>query len=163
MIAALLGAVRVDMDRQVGWVKGEARRRARHAALIAVLFGVGALAVLGAIIVGLIALYWWLATETNPFSALGIMGGGLLLLALVLFALAMVSRRPPPASRPKLQIAQPAALFATLRPSAYEKGGGYNEQVPGTVANAVRRRSRTELLGTLALAAVVGLIVARRL
>jgi MFS family permease len=163
MFASLLAAARVDMDRQIGWAKEEARRRARHAVLIGALVGVGALAGLGAIIVGLIALYLWLATETNPLTALGIIGGGLLLLALVLFGLAIVSRRPPPARRPQLQIAQPAALFGTLRQSASEKGGGDNEQVLDAVANMLRHSSRAEVVGTLVLAAVVGVILARRL
>jgi MFS family permease len=105
MFAALLDAVRVDMDRQIGWVKEEARRRARHAALMGVLAGVGAIAALGAIVVGLIALYWWLVTETSPFSALGIIGGGLLLLALVLVGWqASTGVRHPPHGRSYSQI-----------------------------------------------------------
>jgi hypothetical protein len=155
MFASLLAAARVDMDRQIGWVKEEARRRARHVVLIGALGGVGALAGLGAIIVGLFALYLWLATETNPLTALGIIGGGLLLLAFVLIGLAIVSRRPPPAPRPQLQIAQPAALFGT-------SGRGDNEQVLGAAPPAQRHSSRSERVGTILLA-VVGLIVARRL
>ena len=73
-----------------------------------------ALAALGAIIVGLIALYFWLSIELDPFAALGIIGGGLLALALILIASVLMQRRPRPASRPQLQIAQPATLIGTL-------------------------------------------------
>jgi hypothetical protein len=164
MFAHLLGAARADIDRQIGWAKDGAWRQARHAALVGVLAVVGALATLGAIIVGLVALYLWLAMETDPLTALGIIGGGLLLLAIVLFALAIVSRRPSLGPRPQLQFTQPAALLGTLRQGGYEKVvGGDHEQALRRLATAVRHGSRTELVGVLVLAAVVGLIVARRL
>ena len=34
MLAALLNAVRADLDRQVGWAREEARRQIRHVAVI---------------------------------------------------------------------------------------------------------------------------------
>ena len=94
MFAALLGAVRADIDRQIGWAKHEVKRQTRYTALIGILAGVAALATLGAIVVGLIALHSWLAMQIGPFVAHGVIGGGLLLLALVLFALAFIRRRP---------------------------------------------------------------------
>ena len=94
MFAALLGAVRADIDRQIGWAKHEVKRQTRYTALIGILAGVAALATLGAIVVGLIALHSWLAIRIGPFVAHGLIGGGLLLLALVLFALAFIRRRP---------------------------------------------------------------------
>jgi amino acid transporter len=88
MLAAFLGAVRADIDRQIGWAKDETRRQTRYTALIGGLASVAALAALGAIVVGLITLDSWLAMQAGPFAALGMIGGGLLLLALILFALA---------------------------------------------------------------------------
>ena len=108
MFAPLLGAVRADIDRQVGWAKREVKRQARHTALIGILAGLAALATLGAIVVGLIALQSWLVMQTGPFVAHGIIGGGLLLVALILFALAFIRRRPRPVARPQLQMARPA-------------------------------------------------------
>jgi hypothetical protein len=167
MFASLLGTARADIDRQIGWAKDEARRQARHTALVAAVAGAAALATLGAIIIGLIALYVWLATQTGPLAALGSIGGGLLVLALVLFALAFVSRRPLLVPRPPLeitqQIAQPATLLGTLRTSGYAKVVSDNEPALRVAANALRHGSRSELVGTLVVAAVVGLIVARRL
>jgi hypothetical protein len=163
MFASLLGAARADINRQIGWVKDEARRQAQHTALIGALAGVAALAALGAVIAGLIALYLWLAMQTDALTALGIIGRGLLVLALVLFVLDFASRRPPLAPRPPMQIAKPAALLGALRQGGYETVVGDHEQALGSAASAVRRGSRSELVGTLVLAAVVGLIVARRL
>lgn len=59
----LLGAVRADIDPQIGWAKTEVRRQTRHTALVAALSGVAVLAALGADIAGLIAVYTWLATQ----------------------------------------------------------------------------------------------------
>jgi len=71
MFAALLGAVRADIDRQIGWAKHEVKRQTRYTALIGILAGVAALATLGAIVVGLIALHSWLAMQIGPFVAHG--------------------------------------------------------------------------------------------
>jgi len=43
MSAALLDAVRVDIDRQIGWAKQEVKRQARYTALVGILAGVAAL------------------------------------------------------------------------------------------------------------------------
>ena len=106
MFAALRSAVRADIDRQIDWAKDQVKRQTRYTALMGILAGVAALAALGAVIVGLIALHSWLAMQTGPFVAHGLIGGGLVLLALILFALAFIRRRPRLAARPPLQIAR---------------------------------------------------------
>jgi hypothetical protein len=121
------------------------------------------LAVLGAIVVGLIALYMWLSMRLDPFMALAVIGGGLLLLAVLLFALAFIRRRPRVAERPQLQIAQPAALLAALRPSSYDKLVAGAEPALKLATESVRTGSRSALLGTLVLVAVAGLIAGRKL
>jgi hypothetical protein len=95
MFAALRSAVRADIDRQIGWAKDQLKRQTRYTALMGILAGVAALAALGAVIVGLIALHSWLAMQTGPFVAHGLIGGGLLLLALILFALTLIRRTAP--------------------------------------------------------------------
>ena len=60
MFRSLLGAVLVDIDRQVRWAKYEVRRQTRYTALKGVLVGGASLAAIGVIVVGLIALYFWL-------------------------------------------------------------------------------------------------------
>jgi amino acid transporter len=163
MFARLLGAIRADIDRQTGWAKGEVWRQTRHTALTGVLASVAALATFGALVVGLIALYFWLAVQADSFIALGMIGGGLLLLALLLFALAFIRRRPRPAARPRLQIARPAALLGMLRPASYDKTIASSESTLKLAPDTPRHGSRSALLGTLVLVAVVGLIAGRRL
>jgi hypothetical protein len=163
MFAALLGAVRADIDRQVGWAKHEVKRQARYTAFIGILAGVAALATLGAVVVGLIALHSWLEMQIGPFFAHGLIGGGLLLLASVLFALAFIRRRPRLVARPPLQVAQPAAFLGTPRQGSYDKAFAGGEQTLKRATDTLRDGPRSALLGTLAIAAVVGLVVGRRL
>jgi hypothetical protein len=126
-----------------------------------VMWGLASLAGLGAVIIGLIALDLWLAARTSQFAALGAIGGGLLLLALILLAVVSIRPRPRFASPPRLQLAQPAALLGI-------SAKGVNSQVPVggglavTLATAtLRNGSRSALLGTLAIVVLIGVIVGR--
>jgi hypothetical protein len=92
-----------------------------------------------------------------------VIGAGLLLLALILFALAFIRRRPRLAARPPLQIAQPAALLRGLRQGSYDKIVTGGEQTLNLATKTLRDGSGSALLGTLALAVAVGLLVGRRL
>jgi hypothetical protein len=157
MFGSLLSAALADIDRQIRWAKYEVRRQTRYTAVNGVLVGVGSLAAIGAIVVGLMALYFWLERQAGSFVALGVIGGGLLLLALILFALAFARERPGLASPPQLQIMQPAALLGTLRQ------GTHSDQAIRLAAGPGRRGSRPAFLGTLALAVIVGLLAGRRL
>jgi hypothetical protein len=163
MFAALRSAVRADIDRQIGWAKDQLMHQTRYTALMAILVGVAALAALGAVIVGLIALYSWLAMQTGPFVAHGLIGGGLLLLALILFALALIWRRPRLAARPPLQIARPVAPLGGLRQGSNDKVVTGGEQTLKLATETLRDGSGSALLGTFALAVAVGLLVGRRL
>jgi hypothetical protein len=163
MFRSLLGAALADMDRQLHWAKYEVRRQTRYAALRGALVGLAALSAVGAIVVGLMALYFWLEMRAGPFAALGVIGGGLLLLALILFALNLVWERPRPASRPQLQIVQPTALFGALGQGSHHRGGAGNDQTVKLAPLPQRRGSRPALLGMLVLATVVGLLAGRRL
>ena len=163
MFAALRSAVRADIDRQIDWAKDQVKRQTRYTALMGILAGVAALAALGAVIVGLIALHSWLAMQTGPFVAHGLIGGGLLLLALILLALALIRRRPRLAARPPLQIAGPAALLGGLRQGSRDKVAAGGEQALKLVTRTMRDGPRSTLLGTLVVAVAVGLVVGRTL
>jgi hypothetical protein len=163
MFASLLSAIRADIDRQVDWAGREVGRQARYTALTGVLAVVAGIAALGAIGVGLIALYVWLTMQFDPLIALGIIGGGLLLLALVLLMLALIRRRPRLALRPRLQIVQPATLLGTLRPRGYGSLVTSSEPALKLVSDTVRHGARPALLGTLFVVASVGLIAGRKL
>jgi hypothetical protein len=163
MFAPLLGAVQADIDRQVGWAQGEVRRQVRFAALSGALASIAALAAIGALVVGLIALHAWLEPRFGALASLGIIGGGLLVLALILVVAVLLLRRPRPAARPALQIARPAALFGALgRPHVSRAITGGEESLR-LATSALQEGSRSQLLGALALIAVVGMIAGRRL
>jgi hypothetical protein len=163
MFASLFGAVQADIDRQVGWAKGEARRRARYVVRIAIFAGAGILAIVGAIIVGLVALHTWLAAQYSSMIAHGAIGGGLLLLALILLLAAAASRPPRLGARPPLQFAKPAAVFGALA-SGRGVGAMSRSAQEGLhfASETVRQGSRSSLLGMLALAALAGFIVTRK-
>jgi MFS family permease len=163
MFTPLMDAIRADIDRQFGWAKDQVGRQGRYATVTGVLTGIAVLAALGAIVVGLIALYLWLAMRTDPFLALAVIGGGLLLSAVILLALAFIRRRPRLAARPQLQIAKPAALLATLRPGRFDKIVAGGEPALKLATDTLRHGSRSALLGTLVLVAAVGLIAGRRM
>ena len=65
MFAPLLGAVRADIDRQVVGHARRARRQIRYAVLLGAIAGMAALAALGVLTVGLIALHSWLAPQVG--------------------------------------------------------------------------------------------------
>jgi hypothetical protein len=163
MFASLFGAVQADIDRQVDWAKTEARRRIRYTVRIAVLAAAGALALIGAVVVGLIALHAWLAAQWTPLIAHGMIGGGMLLLSLILF-LAMAAGRPPRVSgRPPLRFATPAAALGALA-SGTRVGAAARSAQEGlhAASETVRQGSRSSLIGTLVLAGVLGFILSRK-
>ena len=162
MFAPLVDAVRSDIDRQVGWARGEVRRQTRHTALIGALAAVAALAALGAIIAGLIALYFWLSIELDPFAALGMIGGGLLILALILLAFIFMWKRPRLASRPQLLLAQPAALIGTFKQGVDRRIIAGQEDTLRLVADTMRQSPPAAWLGVLLVAAIVGVVTGRR-
>jgi hypothetical protein len=112
MFASLFGAVQADIDRQVEWAKSEARRRVRYTVRIAIFAGAGVRAVIGAAIVGLVALHSWLAAQWTP----------ILLLALILLLAAAVGRPPRLAARPPLQLVSPRPPSACSQRDARRRG-----------------------------------------
>jgi hypothetical protein len=163
MFAPLLGVIRADIDRQTGWARQEARRQIRYAALVGAIAGMGALAALGALTVGLIAFYFWLAPQVGSLAALGIIGAGLLLLMLILFLVAFSLRRPGLKTRPSLQAVQPATLFATGADLSADQAIPGGKDSLRLASDTLREGTRSELLGALALIAIAGVIAGRRL
>jgi hypothetical protein len=160
MLAALLGAVRADLDRQVGWAREQARRQARYAAVVGAIAVMAALAGLGALIVGLIALHCWLTPQVGTLASLGMIGAGLLSLMLVLLLVAFLLRRPGLKERPPLLVGQPAALFRSNLESNQAIAGGEDSLLLATGTS--RESARSQLLVTLALIAIAGMIAGRR-
>jgi Bacterial extracellular solute-binding proteins, family 3 len=144
MLNRLFEAARADVDQQIGWAKREARRQTRHTVYVVLLALFALLAALGALIVGLTALYAWMAIQLGQFIAFAVLGGALLLVALILIALLVVSRRPAIAARPPLRVALPATLLDSLgqdRKPGLDSGG---DEAVRLVADAIRGGSRLE-------------------
>jgi hypothetical protein len=163
MFALLLNAVRADVDRQAGWAREEARRQIRYAVLVGAIAGMAALAGLGVLIVGLIALYSWLAPQIGSLGALGTIGAGLLLLTLILLLVAFALRRPGLKTRPALQVARPAALFRARTNPSTEQAIATGQDALRPATDALLGGSRSELLGALALFVLMGVIAGRQL
>jgi hypothetical protein len=162
MFALLRNAVRSDLDRQLEWAKAEAKRQAGYVGLTAILIGIASLAGLGAVIIGLIALDIWLAARISPLAALGAIGGGLLLLALILVTVVSIRRRPRFASPPPLQLAQPAAMLGISAKGVNSKAPVGSGLAMNLATAAARNGSRSALLGALATVVLLGIIVGRR-
>jgi hypothetical protein len=163
MFGRLADLVRADIDRQIAWLKAELGRQSRYAVLTLVFAAAAALCALGAIVVGCVALYWWLAMRYGPNVAFAVLGSGFALLAFMLFVLAFARHRPKLQHPPALQSVRPVTLVNTAKQAGYADAIRAGEQVSKIANDTLRHGSRQSLFGTLALAAVVGLIVGRRL
>jgi hypothetical protein len=163
MFGEFVDLMRADVDRQVVWLKTEVKRQARYAALTAVVAAAAALSALGAVVVGCIALYWWLAKRYGPDVAFAVLGGGFALLAVLLSLLMFARRRPQLPARPTLQSVRPATLIETLKQTGYRDAVTAGEQISSLANDNLRHGSRQSLFGTLVLAALVGLVVGRGL
>jgi hypothetical protein len=163
MFAPLLGALRADIDRQTGWAREELRRQVRYTALIGAIGGMVALAAIGALTVGLIALHSWLAPQVGSLTALGMIGAGLLLLMGLLLLVAFSLRRPELKTRPALQVVQPATLFRAGTNLGADQAIATDKDSLRFATDALREGSRSELLGALALIALAGVIAGRKL
>ena len=144
MVATLLRFVGIDL-----------RRMAREAAVTLALIVFGAFAAILAFAFGFAALFIWLDESLGTFAALGILGGASALLAIVLFAVAF--RRAPRKSGAYAEDAlraagsAPAATFARTA----------DEAVKG-IAEIVGNGSRQQIIGTIAVAALIGWVLGRR-
>ena len=163
MLNRLLDAVRADVDRQVGWATLEVQRQTRHVAMVAAFALCAVLAAVAAAVVGLIALYTWLASAYGQATAFALLGGGLALIALIFLVLLLKSGRPRVAARPSLRVAQPAALLDTVKEGRSTAVMTAGEDALNATADVLKNGSRTTIFGAIALAVVVGAVAGRTL
>jgi hypothetical protein len=90
-------------------------------------------------------------------------GAGFLILMLILVLAALSLRRPGLKTRPTLQVAQPATLFRAATAPGPDQAIAAGKDSLRLATDALREGTRSELLGALALIAVVGMIAGRRL
>jgi type VI protein secretion system component VasK len=148
MVATLLRLVGIDVKSLV-----------RETAITIVLAMLGTLAAILALALCFVALYLWLELELGLFAALGILGGTSALLAAVLFAIAFL--RGPRKPRAHAEDALWAAADP-MKASTAAISRSVDEAVKGA-ADIVQNGSRQQIAGTIAVAALIGWVLGRRL
>jgi hypothetical protein len=143
----------------------------------------GAIAALFTLIIALAALYVWVAMHEGPLVALAVIGLVTASLAAVLFVLALRrgKRRPAPApvyrtpapsppaspSAPILMSVLPppppnASLFDHLTHQFTTRVATAGDEALDAAVHVMRTSSRPALFGTLAVVALVGMLIGRR-
>jgi uncharacterized membrane protein len=88
-IPARMAEVRIDLEERIDLAKDSVQQAAQTAGVLAMLFFLAGLAALAAFAVGLIALYSWVSSNYGQFYGLAAIGGVLLLIAIITFAIAI--------------------------------------------------------------------------
>ena len=143
----------------------------------------GAIAALFTLIIALAALYVWVDMHEGPLVALGVIGLVTALLAVALFVLALRrgTRRPAPAAVYHAPAASPPAapaapiLMSVLPPPPANASffdhlthrfttrvATAGDEALDAAVHAMRTTSRPALFGTLAVVALVGVLIGRR-
>jgi hypothetical protein len=149
---------------------------------------VGTVAASAIFIIALVALYRWVDLYSGPLAGLTAVGAVLALLAAVMFALAFgrrsttasafvdrrlaLSPRPPSPSPPQPMSAvlsaalpplpQNASLFDVLRHRFSTRVAGAGDEAIDAAVDVMRTGSKSTLFGTLAVVALVGVLLGRR-
>ena len=176
--------IRAQIEELKGGVIHQVGEQIREAGLTAGFVLVGAIAALLTIIVALAGLYLWVAMYQGPFAALGAVGLVTASLAALMFALAFRrgKRRPAvapvyltPAASPPPSPTTPALLSAVLPPPSPNASffdvlthrfstrvAAAGDEAIDAAVHAMRTSSRPALFGTLAVVALVGVLIGRR-
>lgn len=149
MLASIAGTV-------LHLVRIDLRARLRAMTVTAVLTLIGVLLILTALGFGLALLYVWLAQMLGVVIALAIIGGGCVLLALVLFAIA--AWRPRPGDRPAHRAPPPPPPPQQPRRAA----DTVTDRIVDDALSAMQQGSREQMLAALALALVTGIVLGRK-
>jgi len=191
MLQALLRLLGVDLNRKLAEVRGhidELKRSAISQATeqvketgitVGFILG-GAIAALFTLIIALAALYVWVDMHEGPLVAFAVIGLVTALLAAVLFVLALRrgKRRPAPAAvyrapaasspaAPLLMSVLPpppanASFFDRLTHRFTTRVATAGDEALDAAVHAMRTSSRPALFGTLAVVALVGVLIGRR-
>ena len=191
MLQALLRLLGVDLDRKLAEVRGhidelkrsaisQATEQIKETGLTVGLLLGGAIAALFTLIIALAALYVWIDMHEGPLVALAIIGVVTALLAAVLFVLALRrgKRRPAPAAVYRAPAASPpaapllmsvlppppanASFFDRLTHRFTTRVATAGDEALNAAVHAMRTSSRPALFGTLAVVALVGVLIGRR-
>ena len=147
MVATLLRLVGIDL-----------KRLARETAITVVLALLGVFAAMLALAFGFIALYLWLELKLGTFAALGLVGGMSALLAAILFTVVCLRASRKPRGRPEDAV---RAAAESVEQSA-AAGARAADAALNAAADTLRKGSRQQIAGTIAVAALLGWVLGRR-
>lgn len=180
MVATIFRLVGIDLQRQFARLKLEAEEFKQRTtdeirstvASIGITIGlvVVALFLLAlTVVVGLVALYLWVAQSNGAFAGLAVVGTVTLVAAALLFTIAVNRgrRKRSPPTPDHQGMAAPAANSGTLmadrlKQQLTESAAGTASAALDSVADAIRKSPRNAVFATLAAAALVGIILGRR-
>ena len=191
MLQALLRLLGVDLDRKLAEVRGhidelkrsaisQATEQIKETGLTVGLLLGGAIAALFTLIIALAALYVWIDMHEGPLVALAVIGVVTALLAALMFALAFLRRKrgaapaavysapaaSPPAAPLLMSVLPPpppnASLFDRLTHRFTTRVATAGDEALDAAVHAMRTTSRPALFGTLAVVALVGVLIGRR-
>jgi hypothetical protein len=179
-----LAEVRGHIDELKRSAISQATEQVKETGLTVGLLLIGAIAALLTLIVVLAALYLWVDTYQGPFVALAVVGVVTASLAALMFVLAFRRARrksvaaplylnpaaspPPSASSPVLlSAALPpppanASFFDALTHRFSTRVAAASDEALDAAVHAMRTSSRPALFGTLAVVALVGVLIGRR-
>jgi len=191
MLQALLRLLGVDLNRKLAEVRGhidELKRSAISQATeqvketgitVGFILG-GAIAALFTLIIALAALYVWVDMHEGPLVAFAVIGLVTALLAALMFALAFLRRKrgPAPAAVYRAPAASPpaapllmsvlppppanASFFDRLTHRFTTRVATAGDEALDAAVQSMRTSSRPALFGTLAVVALVGVLIGRR-
>jgi hypothetical protein len=92
-VPARIAEVRTEIEQRVELAKDHVKQAAQTAGLLAAMFVLAGLAALSALGVGLIAFYHWVSLNYGQFYGFAAVGGVLILLAVILFASAVLKAK----------------------------------------------------------------------
>jgi len=191
MLQALFRLLGIELNQKLAEVRGQIDELKRSAIsqateqiketglTVGLLLG-GAIAALFTLIIALAALYVWIDMHEGPLVAFAVIGLVTALLAALMFALAFLRRKrgaapaavysapaaSPPAA-PLLMSALPpppanASFFDRLTHRFTTRVATAGDEALNAAVHAMRTSSRPALFGTLAVVALVGVLIGRR-
>lgn len=148
----MLGAITSTV---LNLIKLDLKTRLRTVTVTSVLLLLGLLLLLTAMGFALALFYFWLQQTLDTVAALAIIAGACVLLALILFAIAVW--RPKPGAKP----AHREAAASPPRPES-TTGSGATDRMIEEAVSAMQQGSREQMLAALSLALMTGIILGRK-
>jgi hypothetical protein len=191
MVSALLRLVGFDLSLQLARLRAQAedfKNRATHqvkeevkqTGITVGLMTAGGILLFLTFLVGLAALFLWVDLQHGPFIALGVVALVTAIIAGALFTIAAARQRRP--QKPRAYVSPPPSepaharpVYATMTPPpanasfvdtlahhVTHRAAAATEETVDAAAEIVRSGSREAVLATLAVAALVGLVIGRQ-